>query len=136
MLNTDSVTTSALPISAPMLAQERVEARHVVVRETHEPRLRQQRAVKEARVAQPVGEDEVALTDKRGDDAYVGLVAGVEDERGFLTLEGGYLALQLVVQLEVAAQEPRGRRADAVSRYRVSRRLRERRMRGEAEVVV
>ena len=83
-----------------------------------------------------VEQDDLAAADQAGDEAEVGLVAGGEDEAGFLAEELGEVVLQLLVQVEGAVQEAAAGAAGAVLMERLLGRLEDLRVVREAEVVV
>ena len=115
------------------------QRRHVGVRITDELRAGQQRAVVEARVVQPVGEDRVAAPGERGQDREIGEIPGRERQRARARAgpnERGELGFERRVRREVAADEMRRARADAPARRAVARGRDDVRVVGESEVVV
>src|SRR5262249_56724553 len=68
---------------------------------------RQAAAVDDAGVVERVAEDLVTAADEGADRADVGLVARGKEQRRLGTLEGGELALDLDVEIEVAGDQPR-----------------------------
>ena len=71
-------------------------------------------AVHDRGVVELVEIDHLAPADQPGDEAEVGRVAGGEDQAGFLAQELGQGALELLVQVQRAVQEPAAGAARAV----------------------
>ena len=90
---------------------ERVE---VGVRIDDDASAREAAAVDDAGVVQRVGEDDVVRADERGDDADVGVIAGVEEQRGFGSFPAGDARLERAMGREVADDQPGGAGAKAV----------------------
>src|SRR5262249_20136022 len=78
----------------------------------------------------------VARAHDRGDEPHVRAVAGREEDRRFLVLEGGDLALELLVELERARKDRRAGGAEAVLLDGIDRGLLHLVPVGDAEVVV
>ena len=93
-------------------------------------------AVDDRGVVELVEVDDVAPADQPGDEAEVGGIAGREDEAGFLAQELGEGALELLVEVERAVQEPAAGAARAVPAERPAGGLEHLRVVGQAEVVV
>ncbi len=110
--------------------------RRIVVPEPEEPRAGEADAVQDAGVAGAVGEGGVSAAQQRAEDADVGLVAGVEDQRAFRGFELRDALFEAVEDVEVAAHQARGARARAELVEGLLRRLRHSRMARQAQVVV
>ena len=137
MLNTASVAISLrLAFDA---ARRCLQRRRVGMRITDEIRAGEERAVVEARVVQPVGEDRVAAPGERGQDREIGEIPGREGQRLRPCAganEGGKLGFERRVRREVAADEVRRARADAPARRAFARGRDDVRMIGETEIIV
>jgi len=112
-----------------------LERGQIAVWEYPEVRLRQPRAVDDRGVVELVGDQRIALSDQRRDDAEVGHVAGVEGQRALRAEEVGQLGLERFVQRQVPGDESRspGRTPDIPRRS--CRGLDDLRVVGEIEVV-
>jgi hypothetical protein len=85
-------------------------------------------AVDDRGVVQLVEDDEVAAADEARDRPEVGLVAGREDEAGFLAQELRQVRLEPFMQVEGPVQEPAAGAARAVALERRLGRREDRRM--------
>ena len=93
-------------------------------------------AVHDGRMVELVQEDHVAAADQTRDQAEVRLIAGREDEAGFLTEEFRQLQLELLVQIEGAVEEPAAGAPRAIAGQGLLRGRQHFRMMGEPQVVV
>ena len=71
---------------------------------------------------------------QRGQHGGVGLPAGGQQQRGLGALQARQLGLDLLVQVEIAAHQPRGLRAGAVAGGPFARALDQQRVLGQAQV--
>ncbi len=102
------------PEGASMFAQQPFQVFGVVMAEPEQLRPGGPNPVQQTGVAQSVGEHGVMPAHQSGDQADVRLVSGVENESGFLSLEGCCPCLQFMVQTQVAAHQAGGAGAGAI----------------------
>ena len=137
MLNTASVAISLRrAVDAASRARSAATSRCAIADEFG---ARQQRAVVQARVVQPVGEDRVVAPRERGQDREIGKIAGRECQRARAVArrdEGGELLLERGVRRAVPADEVRRARADAPARCASRAAATTRGIVGEPEVIV
>ena len=99
-------------------------------------RAGQLRGVHNAGVNQLINDDDVILAEQRGDGAERRGVAGGKSQRGFGRFESGERFLQFVKRRQRAANQTRRARARAKFLHGADSRRFQRRMIGEAEIVV
>lgn len=109
---------------------------HVAVLVDDDLRAAQPRAVDDAGVVEPVGEDDVLLADERADGRLVGDEAALQVERILHVLELGQPVFQLDVERLGARDAAHRGRADAPLLDGLDSRVLEPRVIGEAEIVV
>ena len=99
---------------ASRLLELLLEIRRIVVAEKAHVRLRENRAVHDARMRILVGDDPVARTHERRDHSDVRAVAGGEHHDRFLLLELCECRFELAVHVHRAAQDRRAGRTESV----------------------
>ena len=137
MLNTASVAISLR--GSARRSKQAFQRRHVAVRIADESGARQQHAVVQACVIQPVGEDRVVASGQRRQDGEVGQVPGGKRQSsraGTGRHEFGEFPLQRFVRREVPADEMGCAGAHAPARSGVARGGDYGGIVGESEVIV
>ena len=109
---------------------------HIVVPVEQAAAVAELAAVVDAGVVLLVADDVVAVADKRGDDAQIGLEAGREGHHRLLVEKVGQLRFQLEVHPQRAVEEPRAGAARAVLPQRLDARVDDVLVDGQAEIVV
>jgi hypothetical protein len=116
--------------------EQALERRQIGVRVALAVGARELHGVDQRSVVEAVGEDGVVAPDQRRNDAKVGQVAGGEEQGARKAGEFGELLLQRGVRSEVAADQMRGAAADAPDAGAGTGRVDQRRVVGQAEIVV
>ena len=111
----DAVNHHQLPGIGGQLAQQVVQAADVAVTEAAHLAAAHQAAIDDAGVIVLVDDHVVALLHQRRDRADVGLVAGREDQRGFLADEFRQPAVEFQMQFQRAVQKARPGDARAIA---------------------
>ena len=125
---------TAARIHVPL--EHAAQCTHVVVRIAGHFGAGKQRAIDQAGVVQLVLDDGAVPPQQRGEDAEVGLIAGAEDQRGFLAHVRRQPIFQLLVQIEGAVQKAASRAAGAIAVEGNLGALEDIRMMSQAEIVV
>src|SRR4030095_10467865 len=91
--------------------------------------------VNDTGVIESIAQNHIPFSDQNGNDARVGLEAGIEHERGFRPFQLRDLTLQFFVQRHVPGNQPRSAGTTAVAIDRLLCRFPQCRMVGKTEIV-